>query len=190
MYAGAMNLAQGAWMNECMGNALGAGPLYQQACQGLTACAQMMGPRTPDVVFYGLGCCQVRLAWLNAAHPGGARYWLEQALPNLQAAWQRNPAQPAYQMAADQVAVVLNQLGAPVPAPQQASPSPQPANPQPAAPQGPWHNLNKGMDTVKKGLEIVKGLMNLFGGSGGGSPNAGGYGGMFGGGGGGYPTMW
>src|SRR5689334_5922329 len=102
MFAGAMNLAQTAWMYESMGNAAAAGPLYQQASQGLVSCVQMLGPGTPDFVFYWLGCCHVRLACVNAGSAEGARYWLTQAQSSFQAAWQRNPAHPGHKQAVDQ----------------------------------------------------------------------------------------
>ena len=201
VFAGAMNLAQSAWMNECIGNAPAAGSLYQQATQGLTACVRMMGPQTPDFVFYWLGSCQVRLAWLNSAYPGGARYWLGQAMPNFQAAWQRNPAQPAYKMAVEQTAMVLRQLDGNMPVLQplaqgnpnqpQAAPNSAPANGKTGL-----QKFKDGMAVVKTGVEVLKGLMDLFGGSKAGA-GMGGLGNMLGGGnmgfdwtGGGYMQTW
>jgi hypothetical protein len=199
VFAGAMNLAQTAWMNECMGTTPAAAALYQQAGQGMTACMQMMGPQTPDFVFYWLGSCQVRLALLNSGYPGAARYWLAQALPNFQAACQRNPGQPAYKMAVDQTAMVLGQLNGNVPVLQPVAPNTpkSTAPPAPANGKSGLEKLKDGMAVVKTGLELFKGLMDMFGASKGANGMAG-YGNMFNAGGnmgfdwtgGGYSQMW
>src|SRR3954452_13713487 len=109
----AMSCLQAGQQLEQMGNLVAAGPYYQQALYALAACTQMLGPLTPDVVYYWMGCCQVRLGFLThaAGNLSWAQDWLRQALASAQAACQRNPANPWYQLAVTQLALALGDVG-------------------------------------------------------------------------------
>ncbi len=98
---------------ERMGNLVAAGPYYHQSLWALAACTQMLGPAVPEVVYYWMSFCQVRLGFLaHAANdPRWAQEWLRQALNSAQTAWQQHPTNPWYQLAASQLAVALGEIG-------------------------------------------------------------------------------
>jgi hypothetical protein len=182
--------AQAAWQYESVGNAAAAGPLYQRAAQCLTACSGQMGPQTPDHLSYCLGACQVRLSCLTyaAGNPAWARQWLALALPNLQAAWERNPAHPWYQLLLAQTALALGQLdlarrvcAAAPQNPQLAAVRQfvdQPAKPpQPLATVNTWvEKLTQGVDTAHKCKKLFNAIAKLFGQAHAGNAQVGGFG--------------
>ncbi len=108
----AMSCLQTGRQLEMMGNLVAAGPYYHQALCALAACTQMLGPTVPDEVYYWMSFCQVRLGFLtqSAGNPVWAQEWLRQALVSAQTAWQRNPANPWYQLAATQLALALGEV--------------------------------------------------------------------------------
>ncbi len=107
----AMSCLQTGQQLEARGNLVSAGPYYQQALYALAACTQMLGPLVPDVVYYWMSCCQVRLGFLthSAGNPTWALEWLRQALGSAQTACQRSPANPWYQLAVTQLALALGE---------------------------------------------------------------------------------
>jgi hypothetical protein len=171
-----MTDAQAAWAYESMGNGQAAGPLYQRAVQALTRCTQMLGSQTPDHLYYCLGSCQVRLSWLTylAGNPTWAQQWLGLALPNLQAAWQRNPGHPWYQVLLAQTALALGQLDLVRQVCQQAAHNPQlaairqmvdrqPPADAPLAAANTWvEKLTQGVETAHKCKKLFDSVLKLF----------------------------
>jgi hypothetical protein len=178
----AMGSFQIAAQHEAMGNLVGAGPFYDQAARGLSACVQMLGPATPDPIFYYLGCCQVRLGFLTHAsgNAAWAQEWLRHALGSFQAAWQRNPGHPAYQLAVGQLSLALGQVQQAQVLAQQMTGNPQQAafgqmvnyvSQAGAAPptqaSGAASNVKGWLETGGKALDVLAQLMKLFNVSGG-----------------------
>lgn len=97
---------------ELMSNLVAASPYYHQSLCALAACTQMLGPAVPEVVYYWMSICEVRLAFLThtAGNADSAQHWLRQALSSAQTAWQCKPSNPWYQLAATQLAIALGEI--------------------------------------------------------------------------------
>jgi hypothetical protein len=194
-HAQAMSCLQAGGRLEALGNLAAAGPYYHQASQALSASIQMLGPQTPDITFYWLGFCQVRLGFLTGASGNAvwAQEWLRQALSNFQTAWQRNPGHPGYQMAATQLALALGEIQQAQRFCQQpAAGHPQLANlsqvvrnlnqptatPTPSDANGLAKKVKDWLDVGGKAVDILSTLMKMCGGSGasGGTGMPGGFG--------------
>ncbi len=172
-YLRAIAWAQAGMSHEQAGNVAAAMSLYRQAAQDLSPAVRLLGDAAPAHVSYWLGFCQSRLAqwYVSLGQTAAAQPWLALAVPNLQAALDREPTNPFYLYSVDEARQALGHTPTLAPA---AIPTATVASEPPAAEKPVVEQLKSWLGLGKQAVELVQGVAALFGNGNSGGQNAGG----------------